>query len=133
MQARSEEAARQTAVEATLQWMKNVYNLRLVVIEWAVESLKLFKNEDRERRQQQWADHEVEIEGVNRGEYTGDFNHVEIPQGINRELMPHNLGPTWQMPVHAREEFVERDSRIENSSDYKINVDILGLYGEMHV
>lgn len=53
MQAWSEEAARQTAVEATLQWMKNVYNLRLVVIERAVESLRLFKNEDRERHQQQ--------------------------------------------------------------------------------
>lgn len=61
MQARSEEAARQTAVEATLQWMKNVYNLRLVVIERAVESFRLFKNEDRERRQQYWADHEAEI------------------------------------------------------------------------
>lgn len=37
------------------------------------------------------------------------------------------------MPVHAREEFVERDRRIENSSNYNINVDISSLYGEMHV
>lgn len=37
------------------------------------------------------------------------------------------------MLVHAHEEFVERDMRIKNSSDYKININILGIYGEMHV
>lgn len=45
------EAIKQAALEAVLQAMKDVYSLRLVVIEWVIESLRLFMDEKRERRQ----------------------------------------------------------------------------------
>lgn len=46
---RSVEAARQAAVEVALQVMEHIYNPRLVAMEWAIESLRLSMNEDRER------------------------------------------------------------------------------------
>lgn len=45
------EAIKQAALEPVLQAMKDVYSLRLVVIEWVIESLRLFMDENRERRQ----------------------------------------------------------------------------------
>lgn len=45
------EAIKQAALEVVLQAMKDVYSLRLVVIEWVIESLRLFMDENRERRQ----------------------------------------------------------------------------------
>lgn len=47
MQARTIEVVRQVANQVALQAIEDAYNSRLVVIEWAIESLKLSLNENR--------------------------------------------------------------------------------------